>query len=173
MPRAVYAGTFDPVTAGHLSVIERAARLFDRLIVLIAVNPEKVPLFSLDERLDMLRESTAHLPNVECASTQGWVVDHARACGATVLVRGVRGATDADQETALANANRQLAREVTTVFIPAHIELSEVSSTQLKALARAGADLAPWCPPAVERRLRTKVGRPQPALPREEHHAAV
>ena len=109
MRLAVYAGTFDPITRGHLSVIERAAPLFDQLIVLCAVNPEKVPLFTLAERLEMITEATCHLPNVRCDASEGWVVEYARRRGAQVLVRGVRGATDADAETALANANLALA----------------------------------------------------------------
>ena len=164
---AVYAGTFDPVTAGHLSVIERADLLFDRTIVLVAVNPTKAPLFSVDERLAMTREATGHLRRVECAVTDGWVVDYARAHRAGFLIRGVRGATDAEYETALAQMNHTVAPEITTVFLPAHSDLSEVSSTRLKKLAGLGQDIRPYCPVGVERRLREKLG----TVEQEDHHA--
>jgi pantetheine-phosphate adenylyltransferase len=160
---AVYAGTFDPVTRGHLSVIERAARLFDTLWVVVAVNPQKRPLFDPGERVAMLEEVTARWPNVHCARTDGYVVELARAHGARYLVRGVRGVTDVEGEIALANLNRALAPEIETVFVPADPELSEVSSSRLKELARAGADLSKICPPALIERLRARVG----AEPRE------
>jgi pantetheine-phosphate adenylyltransferase len=158
MKIAVYAGTFDPVTLGHVSVIERAARLFDALWVVVAVNPNKQPLFSPDERLAMLAESVARWPNVHCAGTAGYVVELARSKGARYLVRGVRSATDADAELALANMNRALAPEIETVFVPADPRLSEVSSSRLKALAREGADLDQICPPHVAARLRARLG---------------
>lgn len=157
MRLAVYAGTFDPVTRGHLSVIERAARLFDALWVVVAVNPQKRPLFDADERVAMLAEVTARWPNVHCARTDGYVVELARANRARYLVRGVRGATDAEGEIALANLNRALAPEIETVFVPADPELSEVSSSRLKELARAGADLSSICPPELVERLRARV----------------
>lgn len=155
MRSAVYAGTFDPITLGHLSVITRACELFERLYVLIAINPQKQPLFTLPQRLDFIREATAHLPPVEVAAFEGYVVHFARANGATVLVRGVRGATDADYESALAVANLELAPEIQTIFLPAHPELSNVSSSHLKALAAAGGDIRPYCTDAVARALET------------------
>jgi pantetheine-phosphate adenylyltransferase len=161
----VYAGTFDPITRGHLSVIERAARLFDRLLVVVAVNPDKQPLFSAEERVDMIRAAVAAWRNVECASTAGYVVQLASARGARHLVRGVRSCTDVEGEIALANMNRALAPEIETVFIPAHPELSEVSSSGLKQLARDGRDISAYCPPQVAARLIERLGRPS----REAH----
>jgi pantetheine-phosphate adenylyltransferase len=157
---AVYAGTFDPITKGHLSVIERAARMFDRLVVVVAVNPNKRPLFSVEERLAMIADVTRAWPNVEAASTQGYVVELARSAGARYLVRGVRGITDIEAETALAHMNHELAPEVETVFIPAHAALSEVSSSRLKQLASEGADLAHYCPPEIIAPLRERVALP-------------
>lgn len=151
---ALYAGTFDPITCGHLSVIERGARLFDRVVVAVAINPNKHPLFSLDERVRLIREVTASLPNVECGSTAGFVVDLARERGARYLIRGVRGATDIDGEIALAHLNHELAPEIETVFVPAHPTLSEVSSSRLKELAAKGLDLSRYCPPEVAARLK-------------------
>ena len=176
MRLAIYAGTFDPVTRGHLSVIERAARLFDALWVVVAVNPQKRPLFEADERVAMLEEVTARWPNVHCARTGGYVVELARAQGAHYLVRGVRGVTDIEGEIALANLNRVLAPEIETVFVPADPELSEVSSSRLKELARAGADLSRICPPQLIERLRARVdtklreGEPEPTPETEVPH---
>src|SRR4030095_9486640 len=97
---AVYAGTFDPITRGHLSVIERGARLFDRIVVVVALNPSKQPLFSVEERTQMIREVTCPWPNVECTNTDGYVVQLARTHGARYLVRGVRSCTDVEGEIA-------------------------------------------------------------------------
>lgn len=154
---AVYAGTFDPITLGHLSVIERGTDLFDRLIVVVAVNPDKQPLFSAEERVQMIREVTARWPSVACESTTGYVVELAQRCGARTLLRGVRTATDVETEIALANLNRQLAPEVETVFIPAHPQLSEVSSSRLKVLALQGADISRYCPLEIAARLLERV----------------
>jgi pantetheine-phosphate adenylyltransferase len=153
---AVYAGTFDPITLGHLSVVERGARLFDRLFVLVAVNPSKHPLFSAEERLSMLREVCARFDSVECAKTEGYVVEFAREKRARYLIRGVRSSTDVEGEIALANLNRSLAPEVETVFVPAHPELSEVSSSRLKELSRAREDVSRYCPPEIADRLRER-----------------
>ena len=156
---AVYAGTFDPVTAGHLSVIEKSSRLFDRLIVLVAVNPEKSPMFSAQERVAMLEAATLEWDNVVCESTNGFVVHHARKRNAMYLVRGVRDATDSQAETALASLNRSLAPEITTIFIPADPHLASVSSSRLKEMARNNEDLSCWCPLEVSRRLSDKTQR--------------
>lgn len=150
---AIYAGTFDPITLGHLSVIERGAQLFDRLWVVVAVNPTKHPFFTVEERVQMVREETGQWPNVESTSTDGYVVDLARRHRARFLLRGVRSCTDVEGEIALANMNHQLAPEVETVFIPAHAELSGVSSSALKELFRQGMDIARYCPPKVAARL--------------------
>jgi pantetheine-phosphate adenylyltransferase len=159
MRLAIYAGTFDPVTGGHLSVIERAAALFDRVLVVVAVNPQKRPLFSEEERVEMIRQVVAPWPNVEATSTEGFVVDLARERGARYLVRGVRSVTDVEGEITLANMNHALAPDVETVFIPAHPELSEVSSSKLKELFVAGADVSRYCPPLVLARLDERVRR--------------
>jgi pantetheine-phosphate adenylyltransferase len=155
---AVYAGTFDPVTRGHLSVIERASRLFCQVLVVVAVNPTKTPLFSAAERVEMIRQVARPLRNVTCASTEGLVVALARARGARYLVRGVRSCTDADAELALAAMNHRLAPEIETIFVPAQPELSEVSSSELKRLAAAGADISRFCSPEIAARLRQRLG---------------
>lgn len=153
MKQAIYAGTFDPVTLGHLSVIERCARLFDRAWVVVAVNAGKEPLFSLEERVEMLREVTRGLSNIQTVSTTGYVVELARTLGAQYLVRGVRGVTDSESELLLARLNQELAPEIETLFVPAHPELSQVSSSRLKELVREGADISRYCAPGVAKRL--------------------
>jgi pantetheine-phosphate adenylyltransferase len=163
----VYAGTFDPITYGHLSVIERAVQLFDRVIVLVAVNPEKQPLFSGEERVRMIRAVTRAFSNVECAATAGYVVDFARGQGARHLVRGVRSSTDVESEIALANANHALAPEIETVFIPAHPALSDVSSSALKALVRQGADVSVYCPRSIAESLEARLSHDAPRASKE------
>lgn len=154
---AVYAGSFDPVTSGHLSVIHAAARLFPHLRVLLAVNPNKKALLTKDERLALLRELTARYPNVSVDFTEGFVALYARSIGASVLVRGVRGATDAQFETELAHENQRIAPEISTVFVPAEAQLSEVSSTALKERIQKGEDVSSFCPAAVEQLLRARL----------------
>lgn len=163
---AVYAGTFDPVTLGHLSVVERCTRLFARTWVVVAVNPSKEPLFSAQERVSMLRQVTCQWPNVEITSTTGYVVELARELGARYLVRGVRGVTDTESELGLARLNRQLAPEIETLFVPAHPDLSEVSSSRLKELLQQGQDISPYCPPLVARCLHERLSE---GVPKESH----
>ena len=158
MKRAVYAGSFDPITCGHVSVIERSAALFDELCVVVALNPDKVPLFSPKERLELIAAATSHLRNVRCASTSGYVVEHARSFGARYLVRGVRGVTDMESELSLSRLNHQLAPEIETVFVPARMDLAEVSSSGLKELVRSGQNVERYCPPLVAARLREVLG---------------
>lgn len=157
MKRAVYAGSFDPVTRGHVSVIERAAALFDELIVVVALNPLKSPLFSAPERVAMLVAVTQPWPNVSACETSSYVVELARARDARYLVRGVRGVTDMASELELSRLNRALAPEIETMFVPAHAELSEVSSSRLKELVRAGESVERYCPALVQRRLEDKL----------------
>jgi pantetheine-phosphate adenylyltransferase len=157
MRLGIYAGSFDPVTVGHLAVIEKARALVDRLYVVVAVNPDKRTWFTLDERVQLLRAS---LPSqVEVTSTTGWVVNLAKDLGATWLFRGVRDGTDAEAELKLAALNASIAPEVTTVFITADPRLVEVSSSRLKAAAEAGRSLEGLCPPAVARALERRQRR--------------
>ncbi len=157
MNTAVYAGTFDPITAGHMSVIKKASCIFEKIIVLIAVNPDKTPLFSVTERIEMINESTVHMPNVVCNYTEGYVIEYAEKIGAKVLVRGIRGKTDAAYETELANVNRELAPGIMTIFIPADPDMSQISSSKLKRIAAEGKSLSSYCPKIVETRLLEKM----------------
>jgi len=125
--------------------------------VVVAVNPGKIPLFSAEEREEMIREVTRQWPNVSCARTEAYVVALARDLGARYLVRGVRGATDIESEILLARMNQELAPEIETVFVPAHAELSEVSSSRVKQRAVQGLDVSAYCPPEIESRLRRRL----------------
>ena len=138
MTIAVYPGTFDPITTGHVSVVREAVRLFAHVRVLIAVHPTKQPLFSLEERIELAREVLGVMPTVSVDGTRGLVVEYARSIGASVLLRGLRGAADAAYETELAQQNRQIAPEIATVMLPAEPRLSAVSSSELKARAQRG-----------------------------------
>lgn len=151
---AVYAGTFDPPTLGHLDVVRRAARVMDEIHVVIAVNPNKSPMFDVETRLIMWRDMLAEVPNAVAAFTSGYVVSYASEVGAGWLVRGVRGATDAEAESALALANHRLAPEIETIWIPAREDLSEVSSSELKRRAMAGQDIDRYASRQVANALR-------------------
>ncbi|HTM46553.1 MAG TPA: pantetheine-phosphate adenylyltransferase [Polyangiaceae bacterium] len=150
---AVYAGSFDPFTFGHASVVREALALFDEVICLVAVHPTKTPLFSVEDRLRFIRE-TVPSPRVRTAFTRGYAVQFAREAAAQVLVRGVRDATDSAYEIELAHANRQLAPEISTVFVPADTQLAKVSSSELKLMAAAGSSISHLCHPSVELALR-------------------
>jgi len=158
---AVYPGTFDPVTNGHLDLIRRALRLFDRLIVAVGENPAKKPLFTVEERLEMLREAVSELPEedqkrLEIESFSGLLVECCRARGARVIVRGLRAVSDFEYEFQLALMNRRLCREVDTVFLMPGFRWIFISSTIIKEAARFGGKLEGLVPPGVERRLREK-----------------
>jgi pantetheine-phosphate adenylyltransferase len=151
---AVYAGSFDPVTNGHLAIVHKALALVDQLHVLVAVNPGKQPWFSAAERVELLR---AVLPaGVQVASTAGYVVDYARQVEARWLIRGVRDGADATSELQLAALNTSLAPDVSTWFVPADPTTFEISSSRLKALCAAGQPLEALCPAVVAQALRRR-----------------
>jgi pantetheine-phosphate adenylyltransferase len=162
---AVYTGSFDPITLGHLDVIGRAARIFDRLVVGVGVNPDKQPMFSPEERVRLVRASVADLPNVEVDSYSGLSVAFVRECGAQVLLRGVRSLTDIDAEFTMTLANRKLDPAVETVFLMADAAYSHISSSLLKQITPLADDaaLARFVPPPVVAALRRKLGRGTPA----------
>ncbi len=161
MSIAVYAGTFDPITAGHVSVIRQAARLFHHVRVVVAINPDKDTLFDCTERVQMIEDVLAPIPNVSVDQTSGLVVEYAGEIGACFLVRGIRGATDATFETELAQLNRQLAPEIATILLPAEAALSRVSSTELKLRAQRNQDISSFCDPRVQLRIKEKFGATQ------------
>ena len=156
---AVYPGTFDPITMGHLDIIKRACRMFDRVIVAVAVNPAKTPMFSLDERLEMIRQCFAGKPDedkVEVDVVEGLLVDFAYRRGASVIVRGLRAVSDFEFEFQLALMNRRLEREVETVFLMTGFRWIYISSSIIKDAARHGGDISGLVPDHVCERLREK-----------------
>jgi pantetheine-phosphate adenylyltransferase len=157
---AVYPGSFDPITLGHLNVMERASRLFDRLIVGVGINIEKSALFQADERERLIRESTSHLPNIEIRTFHGLAVAFVKECGARIMVRGVRPITDIAAELTMMMANRRLAPDVETLFMIADGELAHVSSSLIKQIAGVASDaeLSRFLPENVVHALRAKVG---------------
>jgi pantetheine-phosphate adenylyltransferase len=158
---AIYPGTFDPITYGHLDIIERAVEIFDRVIVSLGRNPEKNPLFTLDERLEMIRESVAHIKGVEVDTFTGLVVRHAEELGAEALIRGLRAVTDFEYEFQMALVNRRLAPEVITVFLMPNEKYTYLNSTIVREVASLGGDVQRFVPPPVERRLREIYHRTQ------------
>ncbi len=154
--RAVYPGSFDPPTLGHLDIIQRAAQLFDELIVAIAVNSQKQPLFSLEERAEMLRECCTHLPNVRVATLEGLLVRFAQQAGACAIVRGLRAVSDFEYEFQMATMNRQLAPEVDTCFLMTHQQFAFLSSSMVKEVARLGGAVDAFVPPNVAHQLRRR-----------------
>jgi pantetheine-phosphate adenylyltransferase len=156
---ALYPGSFDPFHNGHLEIVERAARLFDRVVVAAMRNPQKgEPLFSLAERKEMLAESLAHLPNVEISSFSSLVVDLAREVGATVIVKGLRAVSDFENELQMAQMNAALSG-IDTLFIPCASSSSFIASRLLREVARFGGDVTPMVPEPVARRLKEKFAR--------------
>ncbi len=156
---AVYPGSFDPITNGHLDVIQRGARLFDRLIVSILRNETKAPLFSVEERIEMLREVLHVYPNVEIDSFGGLLVEHAAARGATVLLRGIRAISDYEYEWQMALMNRRLQPGLETVFMMASEAHSFISSRLVKEVFSLGGNITGLAPPSVEARLRDRLTR--------------
>jgi pantetheine-phosphate adenylyltransferase len=156
---AVYNGSFDPITLGHVNVIERASKLVDTLFVGVGINPEKRSLFSVDERIALVTKSVAHLENVEVESFGSLAVDFVRHCGALVIIRGVRSLSDMEAEFTMALANRKLEPRVETVFLMAHEEYSHVSSTLIKQIAAMGGQeqLEGFVTPAVAQAMREKL----------------
>jgi len=157
MIRAVYPGTFDPVTNGHLDVIERAAKIFDELIVAVTTNPAKTPWFTLEERVEMLRECCSHLPNVTVEAFDGLLVNFVRKKGAKVIIKGLRAVTDFDYEFQMAAINRKLAPEIETLFLMTSLPYAYLSSSAVKEVASLNGCLKDLVPENVAQRLRRKV----------------
>lgn len=155
---AVYPGSFDPVTFGHLDIIRRAAKQFDRLIVAVLNNTSKNPLFTVQERVELLREVTKDLPNVELDSFRDLLVRYMRSRNAQVSVRGIRSVTDFEYELQMASTNRQLDEGIETIFMMTNPKYSYLSSSIVKEIAKFGGQVQDLVPPAVEAALRRKYG---------------
>jgi pantetheine-phosphate adenylyltransferase len=161
---ALYTGSFDPVTNGHLDVIAQGARLADRLVLAIGMHPGKTPLFSPEEKAEMLREVCAPIAeseNVEItiATFADLAVQAARREGASFILRGLRDGTDLDYEMQMAGMNATMAPDVQTVFLPASIGVRHITATLVRQIAQMGGDVAPFAPPAVVARLEAKFSR--------------
>ncbi len=154
---AVCPGSYDPVTYGHLDLIERGARVFDHLIVAVLQNLQKKPLFSLEERVDLLKEHTARLENVEVAVFSGLLVDFARKRNAGVVLRGIRAVSDYEYELQMALMNRKMEPRIETVFMLPAEAFSYLSSSLVKEIAQLGGSLEGLVPPGVEQKLKAKV----------------
>lgn len=163
MRTALYPGSFDPITVGHLDVIERAAALFDRVVVAVMHNPAKRGCFPVERRLEMIRASVRHLPNVAVDCWDGLTVDYVRQTGATCLVRGLRGVSDYESESLLAQVNGRLLPGLETVFLLSKPEHACVSSSVVREAASFGADVSGFVPAAiaaeVEEHFRHSAGR--------------
>jgi pantetheine-phosphate adenylyltransferase len=155
MPRnAIYPGTFDPITNGHQDLVRRAAGIFDRVIVAIAANPNKAPMFSLEKRVDLARQVLSDLPNVEVMGYAGLTVEFARKHQATVVVRGLRAVSDFEFEFQLANMTRHLAREIETVFLTPQEQFTFISSSLIREIAMLGGETREFVHPIVEAELK-------------------
>ena len=152
--RAIYPGTFDPITNGHQDLVRRAASMFEHVIVAIAANPNKAPLLALDVRVDMARRVLHDLPNVEVVGYSGLTVEFARTHKATVVVRGLRAVSDFEFEFQLANMSRHLAREIETVFLTPQEQFTFISSTLVREIAVLGGDVHEFVHPLVETELK-------------------
>lgn len=158
--RAVYTGSFDPISLGHLNVIERSSRLVDELIVGIGQNIDKQSLFTADERVELIKLATKHLSNVQVRTFSGLAVRFVRECGSRVIVRGVRSLGDIESEFTMTLANRQLDSDIETVFLMADDQFSHVSSSLIKQIAPLAGDeeLARFVPRVIIPHLRAKIG---------------
>ena len=158
MVKAVYPGSFDPVTYGHLDIIQRASRVVDEVIVAVLVNSSKTPLFTIEERVEMLQETTKEFSNVRIETFQGLTVDFAKSVGAKVMVRGLRAVSDFESEMQIAQTNHSLNPEIDTMFFTTSLEYAFLSSTIVREVASYGSEVSNLVPPFVEQKLRGKYG---------------
>ncbi len=156
MARAIYPGSFDPVTKGHLDIIRRASKMFDNLTVAVLNNSEKSPLFSVDERVKMLKEVCADIPNVNVDTFSGLTIDYAKKCGTDVIIRGLRAITDFEYELQMAQTNRKLMPSVDTVFLTTSLEYAYLSSSIVREVASYGGDIHEFVTEGVAARMREK-----------------
>lgn len=149
MKIAIYPGSFDPITSGHLNIIRRAANIFDRLIVCVMVNPGKKPMFTLEERVELIRQVTADLPNLEVDSSSCLLADYAREKGSCVIVKGLRAGSDFENEFQMALINRKINADLDTLFLTAEHQYTYLSSSTVKELGRYDVDLRDFIPEQI------------------------
>ena len=158
MKIAVYPGSFDPVTIGHLNIIQRAANIFDKLIVCVMVNAGKNPMFTLDERVDFIRRVTADIPNVEVESSSELLAEYAKRRGSCVIVKGLRAGSDFENEFQMALINKKINPELDTMFLTAESQYMYLSSSMVKELGSYGVDLTDFLPEAIISDFQKKLG---------------
>jgi pantetheine-phosphate adenylyltransferase len=156
---ALYPGTFDPITLGHIDVIERASMMFDKIIVVIAVNPNKTTLFSEEERLSMARDSLMHIPNIEITSFHGLIVEFAKNYSPAIIIRGLRAISDFEYEFQMALMNRKILPDVSTIFLMPHEKYTYLNSSIIRELASYGQDVSDFVPEPVLKKLKEKFGK--------------
>ena len=156
---AVYPGSFDPVTLGHMDIISRSSKLFDKLIVGVLVNSSKVPLFSAEERVNMIKGVVSEYANVEVRSFDGLLVEFARLCKATAVVRGLRAVTDFEYELQMSQTNHIIAPDIDTIFLTTNLNYAYLSSSVVKEVARYGGDISEFVAPEVRRQVLEKYNR--------------
>ena len=159
MIAAMYPGTFDPVTIGHEDLVRRGSRIFDRIVVAVAANPGKEPLFSLDERVDLVEAVIGDIPNVEVTGYSGLTIEFAQDNDLQVIVRGLRAVSDFEYEFQLANMNRELTDDVETVYLTPTAQYNFVSSSLVREVASLGGDISKFVAPVVKKALLERVGR--------------
>ena len=159
MNRVLYPGTFDPITMGHADLVERASRLFDEVIIAVAANPKKNPLFPLEQRVELAREVTKHLPNVKVIGFSTLRAHFVKEQQANILLRGLRAVSDFEYEFQLANMNRQLAPDVESLFLTPSEKYSYISSTLVREIASLQGDVSKFVHPAVMQALKTRFGQ--------------
>ena len=157
MSTALYPGSFDPVTYGHLDIIRRASRIFDKVVVGVLINSKKTPLFSMEERVNILKEATSDLDNVEIQGFSGLTVDFAKNIGAKVIVRGLRAVTDYEYELQIAQTNRVINHEVDSVFMATSLQYAYLSSSTVKEVAAYGGDISNFVPDFVAEELKKRI----------------
>ena len=159
MKIAVYPGTFDPITNGHIDIINRGLRIFDKIIVTVAVNPGKSPLFNLEERIEMIEKSVGKIENVEVAQFQGLIADYLKSVDAIAMIRGLRAISDFEYEFQMSLMNRKLNDKVETVFLMPAQEYIHLNSTLIKEVSSFNGDITEYVPKNVEDKLNEKFGR--------------
>ncbi|MBQ8663654.1 MAG: pantetheine-phosphate adenylyltransferase [Eubacterium sp.] len=157
MKIAIYPGSFDPMTYGHLDIIERSSKMVDKLYVSVLINSAKNPLFSIDERVSMIKEMTSHLDNVEVTAFDGLLVDYAKKMNASIIVRGLRAVTDFEYELQIAQTNRIVNPKVDTIFLTTSLEYSYLSSTIVKEVASYAGDISKFVPKKIADAVYTKL----------------
>lgn len=156
MRKVIYPGSFDPVTYGHIDIVKRARDLFDAVVITVAVNPSKTPLFTVDERVHFIKESVKEFSNIHVDSFDGLVVDHAKSVGASGIIRGLRAISDFEFEFQMALMNRKLASDIATIFLMPHEKYTYLNSSIVRNLASLKGDVSDFVPKVVQEALKKK-----------------